>query len=77
MLVLLPVAVLGLIPAGTVSGAADDAIRIISGLFPFRPGLRGIEAGLTGGDLPERLGHLAALTLGYCVLARLALRRFA
>ena len=77
VLVLLPVAVLGLIPSGTVSGAADDAIGVISALFPFRPGLRGIEAGLTGGDLLERLGHLAALAFGYCVLARLALRRFA
>jgi ABC-type multidrug transport system permease subunit len=77
VLVLLPVAVLGLIPNGTVSGAADDVIRVINGLFPFRPALRAIEAGLTGGGLLERLGHLTALALGYCVLARLALRRFA
>ncbi|MCW2990288.1 MAG: transporter permease [Solirubrobacterales bacterium] len=77
VLVLLPVAVLGLIPNGTVTGAADDAITAISAVFPFRPALRGIEAGLTGGDLLGRLGHLALLALGYGVLARLALRRFA
>ncbi|MEJ7783220.1 MAG: ABC transporter permease [Solirubrobacteraceae bacterium] len=77
VLVLLPVAVLGLIPGGTVSGAADDAINAVSAVFPFRPGLRGIEAGLTGGDMPARLAHLVVLALGYGLLARLALRRFA
>ncbi|MFL5847208.1 MAG: ABC transporter permease [Solirubrobacteraceae bacterium] len=77
VLVLLPIAVIGLIPEGTLSGAADDIVSVISALFPFRPALRGIEAGLAGGDLPERLAHLAVLALGYGVLARLALRRFA
>jgi len=77
VLVLLPVAVLGLIPSGTVSGAADDTIAAINALFPFRPALRGIESGLTGGDLPARLAHLSALALGYGLLARIALRRFA
>jgi ABC-2 type transport system permease protein len=77
VLVLLPVAVLGFIPTGTVTGAASDVIRVIGGLFPFRQGLRAIEAGIADGDLAERLAHLGALTLAYAVLARLALRRFA
>ena len=77
ILVLLPIAVIGLIPSGTVSGLADTVIDALSTVFPFRPALRGIEAGLVGSGALERLGHLAALTLAYCALARLALRRFA
>jgi ABC-type multidrug transport system permease subunit len=77
VLVLLPVAALGLVPSGTVSGGAYDAIRVISAIFPFRPALRGIDAGLSGGDIGARLAHLAALAAAYGLLARVALRRFA
>ena len=77
ILVLLPVAVVGLIPSGTVTGFADTVIDGIGTVFPFRPALRGIEAGLVGSGALERLAHLAALVLAYCAIARLALRRFA
>lgn len=77
VLVLLPVAVLGLIPAGLASAGLYDAIRWVSGAFPFRAALNGIDEALRGEGVAERLGHLAALALAYGVLARLALRRFA
>ena len=77
VLVLLPVAVLGFVPNGTLEGFANDLVRGISAVFPFRPALRGVEAGLSDGALGERLAHLAALTVAYAALARIALRRFA
>ena len=77
VLVLLPVAALGLVPSGTVSGAAYDGIRVISAIFPFRPALRGVDAGLTGGSIGENLAHLALLAGAYALVARVALRRFA
>jgi ABC-2 type transport system permease protein len=77
VLVLLPVAALGLVPSGAVSSGAYDAIRAISAAFPFRPALRGLEAGLSGGSLAGPLAHLAGLAVAYVALARVALRRFA
>lgn len=76
VLVLLPIAALGLVPSGTVSGTAYDAIRFVSAIFPFRPALRGIDAGLTGNDLGAQLAQLAVLAAAYALLARVALRRF-
>jgi ABC-type multidrug transport system permease subunit len=75
VLVLLPVAALGLVPSGTVSGGTYDAIRTVSALFPFRPVLRGVEAGLVGNGLGVYLLHLAALVVAYTALGRIALRR--
>lgn len=77
VLVLLPIAVLGLIPVGLASPGLYDAIRWVSGAFPFRAALNGIDEALRGDDIGVRLGHLALLALGYGVLARVALRRFA
>ena len=76
VLVLLPVAVLGLIPVGTVSAGAYDAIRTVSAVFPFRATLQGIDAGLTDNGIATHLLHLAGLAAAYAVAARLALRRF-
>ncbi len=75
VLVLLPVAALGLVPSGAVTGGTYDAIRAVSAIFPFRPTLRGIEAGLAGNGLAVHLLHLAGLTLAYGLLGRIALRR--
>ena len=72
----LPVAALALIPSGAVSGGLYDLIRIVSGVFPFKPALTALDGALSGGDLLLPLVHLAALTLGFAVLARIALRRF-
>lgn len=77
ILVLLPVAVVGLIPSGTVTGFADDVIGAVNAAFPFEPALRGIEAGLAGTGVAGSLAHLAGLAVAYAALARLALRRFA
>jgi ABC-2 type transport system permease protein len=72
----LPVAALALIPSGAVSGGLYDLIRIVSGIFPFKPALTALDGALSGGDLLLPLVHLAALTLGFALLARIALRRF-
>jgi len=77
VLVLLPVAVIGLIPVGLASSGLYDAIRAVSAIFPFRAALNGIDEALRGESVAERLGHLVALAAVYGVLARVALRRFA
>lgn len=75
VLVLLPIAALGLVPSGAVSGGTYDLIRAVSAFFPFRPALHGLEAALTRTDLVVPLLHLAALTLFFGVVGRFALRR--
>jgi ABC-2 type transport system permease protein len=72
----LPVAALALVPSGAVNATLYDAIRIVSGAFPFKPALSALDAALNGGSLVTPLLHLAALTLAFAAIARLALRRF-
>jgi ABC-type transport system involved in cytochrome c biogenesis permease component len=73
----LPVAALALVPSGAVSAGLYDLIRVISGAFPFSPGLDALDAAISGGELATPLLHLLALAVGFAALARLALRRFA
>ena len=75
----LPVAFLSLVPSGTVGKGLLDVIHVIAGAFPFRPALDALSGALSasGPDLGLPLLHLALLTVGYLVLARLALRKFA
>ena len=73
----LPIAALALIPSGAVDRTLYDLIRIVSAAFPFKPALNALDAALSGGELLTPLAHLAALTAGFALLARLALRRFA
>ena len=74
----LPLAFLALVPANAVSGLLYDVIRAVSALFPFKPTLEVMDAALNdAGGMIGPLAHLAALTLGFGALARLALRRFA
>jgi ABC-2 type transport system permease protein len=74
----LPLAFLALVPSGAVSSALYDVIRAVSALFPFKPTLDAMDAALNdAGGLGGALAHLAALTVGFGALARLALRRFA
>jgi ABC-2 type transport system permease protein len=75
----LPVAFVSLVPSGTVSKTLLDVIHVIAGAFPFRPAVDALSGALSssGPDLGLPLLHLALLTVGYLVLARLALRRFA
>jgi ABC-2 type transport system permease protein len=74
----LPLAFLALVPSGAVAPALYDVIRAVSAAFPFKPALDALDAALNdAGDLGGPLLHLAALTLVFGALARLALRRFA
>ena len=58
--------------------ALYDAIRGVSAAFPFKATLDALDAGLNdAGGLAGPLIHLAALTVAFGVLSRLALRRFA
>ena len=77
-MVSLPVALLSLIPSGTVGSGLYDVIRVLTALFPFKPALSAITSALdeAGSGLGKPLLHLAALVLAYGLLARLALRRF-
>ena len=72
----LPIAFLALVPSGSVSAGLYDAINLASGLFPFKPSLRALDAAINGGALGLPLLHLAALTAAFAVIARLSMRRF-
>jgi ABC-2 type transport system permease protein len=78
-MVTLPVAFLSLVPAGSVGASVDDAIKIVTALFPFKPALQAMTAALdsAGPGIGEPLLHLAILAVAYGLVARLALRRFA
>jgi hypothetical protein len=75
----LPIAFVSLVPSGTVGKTLYDVIQVIAGAFPFSPALDALSGALaaSGPDLGLPFLHLALLTAGYLVLARLALRRFA
>ena len=75
----LPIAFLALVPSGAVSGGVYDVIGVISALFPFKPTLDAMDHALSGagGEMLLPLAHLAALTVAFTAIARLALRRFA
>jgi ABC-2 family transporter protein len=73
----LPVAALALVPSGAVGETLYDLIRVVSAAFPFKPALSALDAALSGGELLGPLAHLAGLTVGFALIARLALRRFA
>jgi ABC-2 type transport system permease protein len=74
----LPIAVLGLVPSGAVSGPLYDVIRIVSGAFPFRATVDALDSALgRSGELWLPLLHLSLLAVAWVAIARLALRRFA
>jgi ABC-type transport system involved in cytochrome c biogenesis permease component len=78
ILLALPIAFLALVPSGAVAQGLYDVIRVISALFPFRPALDATDAALNGaGGLRTALAHLAALVVGWSIVARVALQRFA
>ena len=73
----LPIAFLALVPSGSVSGGLYSVVEVVSALFPFKPSLDALDSALNdSGDLLVPILHLAALTLAFGVIARLALRRF-
>jgi ABC-type transport system involved in cytochrome c biogenesis permease component len=74
----LPLTFLALVPSGAVSSALFDLVRVVSALFPFKPTLDALDAALNeSGGLVVPLLHLAGLSLGFGLLSRVALRRFA
>jgi ABC-2 type transport system permease protein len=77
-MVSLPIAFLSLIPSGTVGHGLFEVIKVITALFPFKPALHAMEKALdaSGPSMGTALLHLAALTVVYGAIARLALRRF-
>src|SRR3954471_1290606 len=79
ILVALPFAFLALIPSGVVAGWVYDLVRIVSAIFPFKPALQALNAGLNDADpgLARPLAHLAILAVAYTAIARAGLRRFA
>ena len=66
-MVTLPVAFLSLVPSGTVGSGLFDVIKVITALFPFKPGLEAITSALEAGNggIGTPLLHLAILTLAY------------
>jgi ABC-type transport system involved in cytochrome c biogenesis permease component len=77
ILLALPIAFLALVPSGAVAHGLYDAIRVISALFPFRASLDALDAALNdAGGLGGALARLAALVVGWSLLARAALQRF-
>ena len=71
----LPLAFLALVPSGAVAPALYDVIRAISAVFPFKPTLDALDAGLNdAGDLAGPLLHLGALFVLFGALSRLALQ---
>jgi ABC-2 type transport system permease protein len=74
---ILPIAVLALIPSGTVSAGVYDIVRVLDAVFPVRPALDALNAAITnGGDsVVGPLLHLLGLTVLFGVLARVGLRR--
>jgi ABC-type transport system involved in cytochrome c biogenesis permease component len=77
ILLALPIAFLALVPSGAVADGLYDAIRVVSALFPFRAALDAVDAALNdAGGLGGALAHLAALVVGWSILARVALTRF-
>jgi ABC-type transport system involved in cytochrome c biogenesis permease component len=76
ILLSLPIAFLALVPSGSVDPLLYDVVNAVSGLFPFKPSLRALDGAINGGAIAVPLLHLLALTAGFAVLARVAIRRF-
>ena len=75
----LPVAFVALVPADAVSGGVGSLLDGVAFAFPFKAALQAAENAFsaTSPGIALPLLHLAALTLAYWALARVALRRFA
>lgn len=76
-LLCLPLALLALVPSGSVAGGLYDVLAAISFVFPFKAALEALDVAVnhSAGGLWLALLHLAVLALGFGALARLGLRR--
>ena len=75
----LPIAFVALVPGDAVSGALKSVLDVIAFVFPFKAALQAASNAFTGAapGIGWPLVHLAALTLVFAGLARLAVTRFA
>jgi ABC-type multidrug transport system permease subunit len=73
----LPLALLALVPAGSVSGSFYDAISAVSFVFPFKAALQALDTAVNSGSpsLLASVAHLVALTVAFGLLAGAGLRR--
>ncbi len=73
----LPLALLALVPGGSVSRGLYDAIGVISFVFPYKAALQALDAAVNGAapTIALSLLHLAVLAAAFAALARLGLRR--
>jgi ABC-type transport system involved in cytochrome c biogenesis permease component len=73
----LPLALLALVPAGSVGRSLYDVIGVISFAFPFKAALQGLDAAVNDSSpsLGPALAHLIGLVLVFGALARVGLRR--
>ncbi|HEV7918410.1 MAG TPA: ABC transporter permease, partial [Solirubrobacterales bacterium] len=72
----LPLAAAALVPKGSIGPALYDVLQVISALFPFKPALDLVQAGLTpGSDALVPILHLTALVLVYGAIASWAIKR--
>lgn len=73
----LPLALLALVPAGSVSSGFYGVIAAVSFAFPFKAALQALDAAVNGASpsLGVSLAHLLGLTIVFGALARLGLRR--
>jgi hypothetical protein len=72
----LPLALLALVPAGSVSSGFYDAIGAVSFVFPFKAALQALDAAVNGASpaIGLALLHLAVLAAVFAALARVGLR---
>ena len=73
----LPLAFLALVPAGSIAGALNRAIGVISFVFPYKAALQALDAAVNGASpsIGPSLAHLAGLTVLFALLARVGLER--
>ncbi len=73
----LPLALLALVPAGSVGGGFYDAIGVVSFVFPFKASLQALDTAVNRASpaLAGSLAHLLGLTILFAALARIGLRR--
>ncbi len=72
----LPLALLALVPSGSVSSGFYAAISAVSFVFPFKACLQALDAAVNGASpaIGVPLLHLAGLTILFSALARVGLR---
>jgi ABC-type transport system involved in cytochrome c biogenesis permease component len=76
-LLALPLALLALVPAGSVAHGLYQAIGVVSFAFPFKAALQALDAAVNRASpaLAGSLAHLLVLSALFGALARLGLRR--